>query len=93
MVERRDSRAEFLFDAFEQEERVALVALRAITAQVDGDDAPGNMPGVDIPDLVFAEYVQHASLPVGVLDWPKAADPVWAAEVLAGGPGSGPWRT
>ena len=55
VVERRDARAEFLFDAFEQEERVALVTLGAVTAQVDSDDAPGNMPGVDIPDFVFAE--------------------------------------
>jgi hypothetical protein len=55
VVERRDSRAEFLFDALKQEERIALVTLGAIRTQVDGDNAPGNMPGVDIPDFVFAE--------------------------------------
>jgi hypothetical protein len=43
------------------------------------------MPGVDIPDFVFTEYVQYASLPVGVLYGPEAADPVWAAEMLPAG--------
>ena len=85
MIERRESRAEFVLDASEQEMRVALVTLRAIGPQVDGDDAPGNLPDVDIPDFVLPEYVQHASLPVGVLNPLKAADPVDPAEVLLAG--------
>src|SRR5690349_10755231 len=85
VVECRESRAEFVFDLSEQVMRVALVTLRAIGAQVDGDDAPGNLPDLDIPDFVLPEYVQHASLPVGVFDPLKAADPLDPAEVLLAG--------
>jgi hypothetical protein len=85
VIQRRESRAEFVFDASEQEMRVALVTLRAIGAQVDGDDAPGDLPDLDIPDFVLPEYVQHASLPVGVLDPLEAADPLYPAEVLLAG--------
>jgi hypothetical protein len=85
VVERRVSGAELLFRALEQVERVALVALRAAGAHVDGDDAPGDLRDVDIPDFVLLEYVQHASLPAGVLDPLEAAGPVGPAEVLLAG--------
>jgi len=85
VIKRRDSGTEFLVEALEKEERVALLTFFAIRVQVDDHDVPDDSPDLNILDTVLPEYVQYASSPVGVLN--SLTPPVhsYLAEVLLAG--------